>query len=165
MKTVNIKGKGYIPVKERLVYFRDEEAYLAWTIRLKVMNPDTIEKGCLMRCRILDELGQIRAEEWAYEAANSSDVNKMFHVENCSTSVQGRALGQLGIGIFGEEPAGDELPWMTDKKFNDTVTTLRRTVDKAERETVVESLYQFYRVKRYFKTMFSKLVEDAQAKL
>ena len=48
-----------------------------------------------------DENGNERllAEAWAYEKETSSYINKTSFIENCCTSVTGRVLGKVGLGI------------------------------------------------------------------
>jgi len=97
MKSINIKGKQYVTVNERLKYFREEDAYKGWQLVTAIISSDA--ESCLMRADIINDLGQIVATGHAYERSSSSFINKLSHVENCETSAMGRALGNLGIGI------------------------------------------------------------------
>ena len=38
MKTINIKGKDYIPVNERLMHFRSTDQYEMWQIHEEVIS-------------------------------------------------------------------------------------------------------------------------------
>jgi len=96
-KTTNIKGKDYVEVNQRLLFFRNEPAYAGWSIEsdLVDLQPDR----CCIKAMIRDADGRIRATGHAHEDRTSSMINKTSYVENCETSAFGRALAALGIGI------------------------------------------------------------------
>ena len=98
MKTVNIKGKEYVPVNERIKAFRKllPEGFIKTEM---LSNEDGV---CVFRAevgRYLDDAPLILATGYAYERETSSYINKTSYIENCETSAVGRALGMLGIGI------------------------------------------------------------------
>lgn len=95
MKTIDIKGKDYVPVTERLLYFRKH--FPDWKIVTEIIKLD--QAFVLMKAAVLDADGVTRATAHAYEKENSSFINKTSYIENCETSAVGRALGILGIGI------------------------------------------------------------------
>ena len=96
-KTTNIKGKDYVEVNQRLLYFRNEPTFAGWSIEsdLVDLQPDR----CCIKAIIRDAEGRIRATGHAHEDRTSSMINKTSYVENCETSAFGRALAALGIGI------------------------------------------------------------------
>ena len=96
-KTTNIKGKDYVEVNQRLLFFRNEPAYAGWSIEsdLVDLQPDR----CCIKAIIRDTDGRIRATGHASEDRTSSMINKTSYVENCETSAWGRALACIGIGI------------------------------------------------------------------
>ena len=95
MKTVDIKGKAYVEVNERIKYFR--ENYKGWSLESDLLS---LENGvCVIKATIRDENGVVKANGLAYEKENSTFINKTSYIENCETSAWGRALGNLGIGI------------------------------------------------------------------
>ena len=95
LKTVNIKGKEYVEVNERLKHFRSN--YKGWCLTSDVV--DLTEDRCVIKATIFDDNGNIRATGHAYEKEGSSFINKTSFVENCETSAWGRALANLGIGL------------------------------------------------------------------
>ena len=95
LKTVNIKGKEYVEVNERLKHFRSN--YKGWCLTSDVV--DLTEDRCVIKATIFDDNGNIRATGHAYEKDGSSFINKTSFVENCETSAWGRALANLGIGL------------------------------------------------------------------
>ena len=95
LKTVNIKGKEYVEVNERLKHFRSN--FKGWCLTSDVV--DLTEDRCVIKATIFDDNGNIRATGHAYEKEGSSFINKTSFVENCETSAWGRALANLGIGL------------------------------------------------------------------
>lgn len=95
LSTMDIKGKKYIPVNERVKAFR--MLYPEGQIITELVK---YEDGIvIMKAIIGDGMGKTLAVDYAKEVEGSSNINRTSAVENCSTSAVGRALGFLGIGI------------------------------------------------------------------
>jgi hypothetical protein len=107
MKTVNIKGKEYVEVNERVKYFRTSKEYEGWSIETKLLKFS--EGVCVVKATILNAEGRKMAEGLAYEREDSTFINKTSYLENCETSAVGRALGFLGIGIDTSIASSDEV--------------------------------------------------------
>lgn len=105
MKTVNIKGKEYVEVNERLKEFRNNFKDYSLTTEIIELTPDY----CVLKAVITDDKGVIRATGLAQESRESSYINKTSYVENCETSAWGRALGNFGIGIDSAICTAEEL--------------------------------------------------------
>lgn len=107
MKTVNIKGKAYVEVNERVKYFRDN--YKNWSIETELLS--NIDKVCVFKAIVKDENGTVKATGHAYEKEDDkrSLVNSTSYIENCETSAVGRALGMLGIGIDTSIASAEEV--------------------------------------------------------
>lgn len=105
MKTVNIKGKEYVEVNERVKYF--VKNYSGWSIETELLS--NIDGICTFKATIKDENGVIKATGHAYEKESSSFINKTSYIENCETSAVGRALRFLGIGIDVSIASSDEV--------------------------------------------------------
>jgi len=95
LKTVNIKGKEYVEVNERIKFFR--EHFKGWALTTEILELD--DTRCVMKASIFDENDRLIATGTAYEKESSSFINKTSFIENCETSAWGRALANLGIGI------------------------------------------------------------------
>lgn len=95
MKTINIKGKEYVPVNERIIAFRKEHP--DWSIQTSIY--ELKDNFVLMQTLVSDQEGKVKATAFAYEREDSSFINKTSFIENCETSAVGRALGFLGIGV------------------------------------------------------------------
>lgn len=98
MRTVNIKGKNYVEVSERIKAFRSMKEYEGFSLETIIIKLET--ELCVMQAVIKDKEGVIKATGTAYETPKTNTmVNKTSFIENCETSAWGRALGNLGIGI------------------------------------------------------------------
>ena len=138
MKTVNIKGKEYITVNERLIHFRKEAAYNGWRIVEDLVSLD--DKEGVFKATILDPEGNEMVSAHAQEYRDSSYINKTSFLENGFTSALGRALGYLGIGLDTSIASADEVgnavanqdnkSWLTENQLN---ATLKGTADQAKK--------------------------------
>ena len=107
LKTVNIKGKEYVEVNERLKAFRTLPEYKGFSLESEVI---ALENGVItIKATIKDADGRIIATGLAQEKESSSFINKTSFVENCETSAWGRALGNLGIGIDTSVASAEEV--------------------------------------------------------
>lgn len=117
MKTVNIKGKEYVEVNERLKEFRNNFKDYSLTTEIIELTPEY----CVLKAVITDDKGIIRATGLAQENRDSSYINKTSYIENCETSAWGRALGNFGIGIDSAICTADELLMaLNAQKANDS---------------------------------------------
>lgn len=92
---VDIKGKDYAQVNERIKAFR--QLFPGGTITTEIVQMDN---GVVtMKATVMDEENNVLATGFANEKESSSYINKTSYIENCETSAVGRALGFLGIGI------------------------------------------------------------------
>jgi hypothetical protein len=105
LKTINIKGKEYVEVNERLKYFR--KTYPKYSLTSEVL--DKTETSILIQATISDEQGRVLATGLAEEDKSSSFINKTSYVENCETSAWGRALANFGIGLDTSVASADEV--------------------------------------------------------
>lgn len=106
MESINIKGKEYITVNERLKEFA--KLYPNGQITTEIIKLEGDE--VIIKATITPDvsLGRVFTGH-ARELASSSYINKTSHIENCETSAVGRALGMLGIGIDTSVASADEV--------------------------------------------------------
>lgn len=95
LSTMDIKGKDYVLVNERIKAFRmlHPEGDISTEL---LSNNDGV---CVFKATVYDEEGRRLGTGHAYEKESSSYINKTSYIENCETSAVGRALGMCGIGI------------------------------------------------------------------
>ena len=105
LKTINIKGKPYVEVVERIKYFREHFADHCLTTEVVQLTPDFV----VLNAIITDPNGRVVATGLAQEDRTSSMINKTSYVENCESSAWGRALGNFGIGLQTAIATADEM--------------------------------------------------------
>ena len=92
---MNIKGKDYAPVSERVRAFRS--IYPNGGITTQIISQT--ETDVIVKATVYDERGEVIATGHASENKNASNINRNgAMLENAETSAVGRALGFLGIG-------------------------------------------------------------------
>jgi len=152
MKTINIKGKEYITVNERLIYFRTKDEFKGYGIKEDIVSIDDTEG--IFKVTIYDSNGDPIVSAHAQEYRDSSYINKTSFVENGFTSALGRALGYLGIGIDTSiasanevqnavtNQKSDEREWLNESQLN---ATLKGTKDQAEKVLISYKMKKVYR--------------------
>ena len=110
---INLKGKSYLEVKYRLVWFREENP--DWGITTEIIKIDTEAKYAIVKATITDQHGRILAQGTKME-----DIKGFGDwLEKAETGAIGRALGILGYGTqfapeFDEVTPGVENPRIVD---------------------------------------------------
>lgn len=149
MRTINIKGKEYVPVNERVKEFHAKFPELRVLTELVSLD----ENSVVMKATVSDMEGNVLANGYAQEDRGSSNINKTSYVENCETSAVGRALGMFGIGIDASMASADEVANAIDRQ-----EALKQKVDKnavsalkmlaAEKGSDLEMILSYYEVER-----------------
>jgi hypothetical protein len=105
LKTINIKGKEYVQVNERIKAFRSNYKDYALTSEIVELS----DSHCVIKASVIDPQGRVVATGYARETVSKSPINKFAFVENCETSAWGRALGNFGIGVDTAICSAEEL--------------------------------------------------------
>jgi len=137
---VNIHGKDYKTVAERVADFRDKDSASSdYSIITEIIRSDDIVQ---MKASILSEEGRVIATGFAEEVRGSTNINKTSALENCETSAIGRALSSFGLG--GTEYAS----------ANEVMNAIAQQVEMATKEKAV-SFYKEHAeaVKRNFESL------------
>lgn len=124
--TTNIKGKQYVEVNQRVLYFRNEPKYLGWTIENELVAIDS--DTCIIKSTIRDTSERVIASAHAQEDRTSSMINKTSYVENCETSAVGRALAMLGIGIETSIASSNEVAMAIAKQESPASVTQKTSI-------------------------------------
>lgn len=103
--SVNIRGREYATVNERVAQFRNDYG-LRGSIQHELLRMDADE--CVVKCSIFVD-GNLVAVGHAWESKTASNINKTSYLENAETSSCGRALAFLGYGIDGSIASADEV--------------------------------------------------------
>ena len=104
MKSVDIKGKQYIMVNERIKEFRKQHPN-GQILTQVLANADG---QVMFQAKVIVD-GVLVATGHAYEKEASTFINKTSYIENCETSAIGRALGVYGIGIDASLASAEEV--------------------------------------------------------
>lgn len=136
-KTTNIKGKEYVEVNQRLLYFRNEKKYEGWSIETAFLVLDS--ESCVAQTTISDNEGRVIAQGTAQEDKSSSYINKTSYIENCETSAVGRALAMLGIGIETSIASSNEVSMAIAKQEVKKAAPKKASTQKATDITVLFS--------------------------
>ena len=107
LKTVDIKGKAYVPVNARMMYFRTHEEFKGYSLDSEII--ELTATSVTIKAVVRNAEGRIIAAGLANENKNDGYINKTSYVENCETSAWGRALSALGIGIETSIASYDEV--------------------------------------------------------
>ena len=105
LPTVNIKGKEYVMVKDRVKALR--EIFPDFTISTDILHID--DESVLVKATVSDEAGKVKATGHAHELKSASALHRTSFVEIAETSAIGRAVGLLGIGIDDSFGSADEV--------------------------------------------------------
>lgn len=105
-KAIDIKGKKYVMVKDRIVAFNDD--YKNGCIRTKLVDGGddvTIKAYVYPDMKNPDRF----FTGYASEMKGTGTVNKTAALENAETSAVGRALAMMGIGVIDSVASVDEM--------------------------------------------------------
>ena len=126
MNKIQIHGKDYVMVKDRIIFFNESCPNGSITTESKVTDNSFIFKAVV----IPDvENPNRKFTGHAEEIIGSSQINKTSALENCETSAIGRALGCMGIGVEESFASADEV--------NNAVYQQGGGITKAHAEKVV----------------------------
>ena len=146
LKTIDIKGKEYVLVNERIKAFW--KLYPNGRIVTDILSMEN--DMCVIRAKVFtDREDNIPvATGTAYERESSSFINKTSYIENCETSAIGRALGILGIGIDTSVASAEEVENAIEnqKKIDNTkIQALEKSLENKNiaNDKVVEVLNKF----------------------
>jgi hypothetical protein len=142
MTSMDIKGKDYVLVNQRVKAFR-----LVYPDGKILTNMASNENGvCVFRAEVYDGDGKLLATGTAYEKENGSFINKTSYIENCETSAIGRALGFCGFGIDASIASYEEVSnamLNQKKKHAKTNKATNKAPAKKEENATRESMLEY----------------------
>lgn len=125
ISTIDIKGKNYALVNQRVKAFRYVFPRGRLETKIISLEGDLGKRHCLMRCEVYDDLGNLLSVGYAEEKEDSSFINKTSFIENCETSCVGRALGMAGFGIDVSIASAEEVSNAIANQDEKKPTTLK----------------------------------------
>ena len=107
-KAIDIKGKKYVLVSDRIIYFNEQ--YPKGCINTRLVS-DTESDQIIMKASIYPDSDVISRHFTGYSQAIKGDgfINKTAALENAETSAVGRALAMMGIGVIDSVASVDEI--------------------------------------------------------
>lgn len=113
---VNIKGKEYLTVAERINDFRSKLP--DWSIETDIIsNADVV----IIKAFVKNNEGRTIGTGYAEEVRGSSMINKTSALENCETSAIGRALAACGYGGDQYASANEVSNAIIQQQVNDSL--------------------------------------------
>lgn len=122
VKSIDVKGKSYVMVNERIKAFR--YVFPLGTISTEILEDDG--ERVTVKAYVYDG-NTLLATGHAFEVKAASYINKTSYIENCETSAVGRALGFLGFGCDDSLASAEEV-----KNAIEAQDTIKAEEKKAE---------------------------------
>ena len=108
-----------------------------------------------MSCEIFDENGHLLSKAHSYEDENVGFINKTSYIENCETSVIGRALGLCGFGIDNSVASAEEVDVARQKQ-----DLLKTPISEERLETIKELIEETKTdLKKFFILLWIKIIK------
>lgn len=130
LKSIDIKGKAYSLINERVKYFKENVPDGVIRTELLNFNADM----ALFKAEIIVN-GTVVSNGHAFEEKNSSFINKTSYIENAETSAIGRALAFYGIGIDASIASYDEVAnAILNQNKNKAIPEIKELSEKETKE-------------------------------
>ena len=113
-KAVDIKGKKYVLVSDRVLAFNEE--YPKGSIKTELVSEPS-DKHIIVKAIITPDTTTPERQftGYAQEVIGEGYINKTSALENAETSAVGRALAMMGIGVIHSIASVDEINKATNK--------------------------------------------------
>ena len=107
-KAIDIKGKKYVLVSDRILAFNEE--YTNGSIQTTLLS-DLNAEVVVVKAIITPDVTNAQRVFTGYSQARIGDgyINKTSALENAETSAVGRALAMMGIGVIDSIASVDEI--------------------------------------------------------
>lgn len=103
-KAIDIKGKQYVLVSDRIIYFND--TYKEGSIQTELLSDPNAER-VVVKAIVSDGTRTFTGHSQA--VVGEGYINKTSALENAETSAVGRALAMMGIGVIDSVASVDEI--------------------------------------------------------
>jgi len=158
LKTVNIKGKEYVPVDARILAFWDVFPEGSIVTEWIVLD----EERAVCKATV-SNMGVELATGTASELRGASAINRTSYVENCETSAIGRALGIAGIGTDGSIASADEVASAASQQAAAQQAAAQQAPDRApEDASIAERALAFNAYKTALRQYCDRTGKDEQ---
>lgn len=106
-KAINIKGKDYVQVANRILYFNDTYTGSIKT-SFEVVDLKDDKQAYVVHAVVIPEEGR-EFHGSSQAVIGEGYINKTSALENAETSAVGRALAMMGIGVIESVASADEI--------------------------------------------------------
>ena len=165
---VNIKGKNYRMVSDRVKEFRNLDEYKNHRIQTEMIFFDGNQ--LILKSSILDSKGNVLADGIASEKVGSNQINTTSFAENCQTSAIGRALAFMDEKLMGDSlPSADELNGAINTqeilkaKVESIISIITSLDDEEQLKNIWEKNCSTWR--KEFGDTYFKMIEEGKNKM
>jgi hypothetical protein len=142
-KAVNIQGKSYVLVSDRVLYFNEQ--YKNGSIQTELLS-ELNDPNIVIRAIVVPDatMPDRKFTGYSQEKVGDGFINKTSALENAETSAVGRALAMMGIGVIESIASADEInkaqnqsaqqPRATEKQVNTIYDTVARITGMDNKE-------------------------------
>lgn len=135
-KAIDIKGKQYVLVSDRILYFNE---HYTGSITTELLSQPSDELVVIKATVMVDGrsfTGHSQAK-WG-----DGYINKTSALENCETSAVGRALAMMGIGVIDSVASVDEINKATQPTVNKTGDKTLNVLTQPQRKRIMELCHE-----------------------
>lgn len=144
IRTMDIRGKDYAEVNQRIKAFR--MIHPMGSIVTELVMDDG--QKCVFKATASSEDGKVLGTGTAYELKDSTFINKNSYIENCETSAVGRALAMCGLGIdisvASYEEVGNAIENQKENKKTEPTVNTAVEARQTTREEMMEVIAKKY---------------------
>lgn len=167
-KAVSIKGKSYVLVSDRVIYFN--ENFPNGSIRTEIVKYE--DKQVIIKAIVTPDFTDPNRffTGYAQEIEGDGYINKTSALENAETSAVGRALAMLGIGVIDSIASVDEInkaenrtkqpaqkvdkPWFNEPDLVKSKATIQSYLDEGKTlEEILKLIREKYAVSKVIEKM------------
>jgi len=159
-KAIDIKGKQYVQVADRILYFND--AYKDGCIVTEMVRYEN--KHIIMHAKAYPEGLEGRFfSGYAQEIEGEGYINKTSALENAETSAVGRALAMMGIGVIDSIASIDEINKATNRTKQPVADAVLMKIGEAK---TTEQLHEVWKsLSGELQDQYAETFKNAKIKL
>jgi len=136
-KAIDIKGKSYVLVSDRILFFN--ENYVDGSITTELVSQPSDEL-VVIKATVRPNTSDRAFTGYSQAKWGDGYINKTSALENCETSAVGRALAMMGIGVIDSVASVDEINKSTQPAYepNRTGDKTLNVLTQPQRKRIME---------------------------
>jgi hypothetical protein len=156
-KAIEIRGKQYILVKDRVLEFND--IYKNGSIRTEILSAFDSDTYVIKAIVVPDVSNPDRVFiDYSQAKIGDGYINKTSALENACTSAVGRALAMMGIGIIDSIASADEINKAKHAEFKDEFFDDSKTKEKNPFEIALDKIENWINEKKLTRQDFNNTI-------